>query len=167
MKYCKENWYQFLPWPPQFEVLSKSVCLSIERSYVLDLILNWLVFLLECLTESRNLLKIGENLCKGHKLTSENGFYESIMQIDGNFVIVFRKKVLWQTNTTNISPSGLQFRKDGSLVILDSNNGEAMWHLSMKASGDSLKMESFGNLVLLDATGSAIWKSNTSGEINI
>ena len=80
----------------------------------------------------------GEFLIVGEYLASENGRYNAVMQLDGNFVVYgVGGKVWWASNTIG-SADRITMQHDGNLVL---SNGDAVtWASGTQQIGSHLVM---------------------------
>ena len=96
----------------------------------------------------------------------------AVMQGDGNFVIYWRDRPKWASNTCNVGagPYELALLNDGNLVLLDSN-GNAIWNAGVhtqhiREHPAKLVMQDDGNLVVYDNVGTPVWASGTCGQMH-
>lgn len=116
------------------------------------------------------LSSLGPALQSGSDLRAYNGnggYYDAIMQTDGNFVI-YDGPPIWAsgTNGKGVGPYRLVMQTDGNLVIYDSG-GRATWATGTNGKGVApylLKMQTDRNLVIYDSNSSPIWASGTQGK---
>ncbi|HEY7390854.1 MAG TPA: hypothetical protein VH640_20225 [Bryobacteraceae bacterium] len=119
----------------------------------------------------------GAPLVNGQSLASPNGYFQAIVQNDGNFVIYAQDKAIWSTGTNkNPSASQLVMQQDGNLVLYVPAARCAAGALCAPAwaSGSygkgtppyTLAMQDDGNLVIYDANHTATWASNTINTVS-
>lgn len=142
-------------------------------------------------TAPRSILRVGEQLQQGEALTSPNGAYRLVMQVDGNLVLYVSDNTvpanaLWSTGTLRCGPHRFQVQTDGNLVTYDGYS-QPSWAsnslrqvkqlscsciyrlLSMSISfpfiknveGAQLALQDDGNLVFYDNMNQPVWASNT------
>ena len=79
----------------------------------------------------RNTLQSGQQLEQDEALTSQNGAYRLVLQVDGNLVLYVSDNTvpvnaLWTTGTFRQGPHRFEIQPDGNLVIYDGDN-QASW----------------------------------------
>lgn len=104
----------------------------------------------------------GETLTSGQYLRSADGRYTALMQSDGNFVVYAPGyRVLWNSQTGN-QGAYLDVLSTDNVVIYASDGTTLLWGIS-QGGITKFVMQSDGNLVAYDATGTAVWYTGTSG----
>jgi hypothetical protein len=94
-------------------------------------------------------------------ITSSNGKYRLIYQLDGNLVLYRRDQALWTSNTSGKSVGKCVMQGDGNLVVYDAS-GTAVWNSGTLQAGNRLLVQNDGNLVIYRPDGkTAVWASNT------
>ena len=108
-------------------------------------------------------LTAGQGLIPGESITSENGKYKLILQLDANLVLYAGTTPLWASGTSGhtIYPWFVTMQGDGNLVLYDSE-GQAYWASRTNGNPGSLVIaQNDGNLVIYNSDGHAIWATNT------
>jgi lambda family phage minor tail protein L len=109
-----------------------------------------------------NTLAAGQDLLQQQQLVSTNGWYRSIMQSDGNFVVYNKTgKPIWATSTNGSGAVRLSMQVDGNLVLYNASNA-AVFSPNILGSGHRLVMQSDGNLVVYNSSNVAVWSINYS-----
>jgi hypothetical protein len=112
-------------------------------------------------------LSSGQQLTPGQKLVSQNGLFEAVMQVDGNFVVYDLRfiphKVLFATNTTaDYGPNTIVMQGDGNLVIYINYEGELVYTWASGTNGQGgyyVIMQNDGNLVIYRANNTPVWST--------
>lgn len=105
-------------------------------------------------------------LIPGEKLTSANGLYILLLQVDGNLVGYQNGSTpFWSTGTINIGlePRHLTIQIDGNLVLYD-NNYVVLWHTDTANQGTfpyRIVLQDDRNLVLYDINDNVLWNADT------
>lgn len=114
------------------------------------------------------------NLTTNQMLQSRNGYFQAIMQADGNFVIYQLGKPIWASQTAGqgFTPYNLVMQQDGNLVVYGYLNRCApnqacvpAWASNTNGKGTApyiLVMQNDGNLVVYDSNLTATWASGTN-----
>ncbi|HXA32368.1 MAG TPA: hypothetical protein VNV87_08935 [Acidimicrobiales bacterium] len=118
----------------------------------------------------------GQTLHVGHTLTSPNGHVTLVMQQDGNLVAEFDgdgATAYWATGTEGNPRAFLAMQSDGNLILyqqgstVGTGNG-ALWsdgcpgcNQTYPQPGNFLAVQNDGNIVVYNASGKALWSSNT------
>lgn len=110
-------------------------------------------------------LQTGKILALGQSLTSENGLYNLIFQLDGNFVLYATyppQQMLFATQTEKKYASTCIMQEDGNLVIYNDNK-DVLWATNTEGNpGSYLVVQNDGNVCLYNSTGSkALFCTNT------
>src|ERR1700674_562870 len=75
-----------------------------------------------------NVLHPGESLNTGQSLRSANGWFNMVMQSDGNLVLYTRNgRALWQSGTGGRGGVRVSMQTDGNLVVYSSANQPLWW----------------------------------------
>lgn len=108
-----------------------------------------------------NKLLPGQILRPDQELTSENGYYRLILQVDGNFVLYYDGiNVKWQSHTDGHATKECIMQTDGNLVIYG-YDGRVIWQTKTDGNpGSHLILQNDGNAVIYHPT--AIWETHTS-----
>lgn len=105
-------------------------------------------------------------LVANQSITSLNGRYTFVYQVDGNLVLYKRypngsQKALWASGTNGKGGNRCIMQGDGNLVIYNPAN-KALWSSNtFHDPGSTLVMQDDGNGVIYNAAHKAIWASNT------
>lgn len=83
-----------------------------------------------------NVLKAGTKFVKGDRLVSKNERYLLKLNAKGNLVVrdTKKKKAIWKSDTKNKDVKTLVVRKNGNMVLLDSDK-KRVWHTNTKVRG--------------------------------
>jgi surface antigen len=108
-------------------------------------------------------LEQNETLTTSQYVESSNGTYWAAMQSDGNFVLYGPSGAMWASSTEGHPGAWIAMQSDGNLVIYPpGNNTNALWASNTGGNpGTHLGLGTDGNLVLYNASGTAIWATNT------
>ena len=103
-------------------------------------------------------------LTENQKLVSNNGRFEAVMQVDGNFVIYAEnRQPIWATGTNGVGlpPYKLAMQADGNLVLFASSG--VTWATGIRGGTApyTLIMRNDGNLVVEASSHHRIWASGT------
>jgi hypothetical protein len=125
---------------------------------------------------SGSTLTEGQTLHAGHLLTSPNGHVTLVMQQDGNLVAEFNgdgATVYWASGTWGNPGAFLALQGDGNLLLyqrgstVGTGNG-AIWgdgcpgcNQTYPQPGNYLAVQNDGNIVVYNASGKALWSSNS------
>jgi hypothetical protein len=111
-------------------------------------------------------MSVGDTLKPGDKLQSNNGKYTLIYQTDGNLVLsTSDSKTLW-TSGTNGRPAGYAtMQTDGNFAVYGPDGG-FQWNTGTTTPGSQLVLRDDGDLVIVTASGSTIWTTNTAPSRN-
>jgi hypothetical protein len=106
-------------------------------------------------------LTTGMTMIREQYLVSADGRYHALMQDDGNLVVYAPGyRVLWNSQTGNNSGAYIAVQSDGNFVIYASNNTTPLWWTGTIGIV-KLVMQSDGNFVGYNASGAAVWYTNT------
>lgn len=110
----------------------------------------------------------GASLTSGNKLVSPNGWYQLIMQTDGNLVLYTKgNEVLWSTST-NLSGSCYAIMEtNGEFRVRATVGGAVQWTSGTPGSGGTrVQLQNDGNLVMFTTSNVPVWDTGTnrSGE---
>jgi hypothetical protein len=109
---------------------------------------------------SKDLLKAGQTLKPGQRLTSRNGKYRLLQQKDGNLILSKGTEVIWSSGTAPHSGAYTEMRADGNLVIAGKSK-EVIWSSNTAGNkGAYLAVQDDGNLVIYSKTKKALWGRN-------
>ena len=106
----------------------------------------------------------GQELCSTNQaISASNGQYELILQSDGNLVIYFSGRAIWDTGTQGNPGDYMIMQSDGNLVIYSASGG-AIW--SSGTGGHPTDspyaiMQTDGNFVIYKSSGGVLYASNT------
>ncbi|WP_438873099.1 hypothetical protein, partial [Paractinoplanes toevensis] len=107
-------------------------------------------------------LHAGERLNPGEQLTSSNGRYVLVMQLDGNLVEYDGTQAVWASGTYGQTGSYLEAKADGTFVISNPTNSTAWSTNTAATTGSSLKIQDDRNVVVYAPDGRPLWASNTN-----
>ncbi len=112
-----------------------------------------------------DVMKAGDHLNAGGRLTAPNGKSFVIMQGDGNLVVyeVFngREFPVWASNTMGSGGTMAALQTDGNFVVYRPD-GRPVWASNTFTREEiHIRMQDDGNLVIYTAAGRPIWASNT------
>lgn len=125
---------------------------------------------------SFDLQKIDMNLCydfipeafngslyPDQAITSENGRFRLIYQLDGNLVLYDdqNKIPLWDSKSTGSSPGVAVLQDDGNLVVYDGSERVVYKSNIPPSSGSYLLVENSGNMAIYDRCTTLVWESKT------
>ncbi len=116
------------------------------------------------------------SLVPGSAITSQNGVYELILQIDGNLVLYKTTipnsfincpssscQAIFSSNTSNIGAYGSAYlQTDGNFVVYNINSPAFATNTNGNP-GDTLILQNDGNLVIYSNVRMPLWSSNTAG----
>ena len=110
----------------------------------------------------------GDIIEAGKYLSSPNGRYRLIMQLDGNLVLYARgttgyQTPVWSSDTPGrgTPPHKLLLQGDGNLVVYDVNS-VPIWDTSThETRAIRLILQDDRNVVLYDGKGKALWSTDT------
>lgn len=108
-------------------------------------------------------LIVNKGMKRGSSISSPNGKYRFTLQNDGNVVIYKGDAPIWALNRADIEL--IKIQADGNIVGYDAGN-KAQWSSGSNGRGDNsstLVMQDNGDLVLLKADKSVVWRSQTNG----
>jgi hypothetical protein len=110
-----------------------------------------------------NTLKSNEELKLGEYLQSNNGSYLLIMQNDSNLVLYqgYPWKSLWSNGTWNMNITQCIMKSNGEFAMY-SNGSQCYSSKTSNNPGAYMIMQDNGNLVIYNASGKAIWSTNTA-----
>ena len=118
-----------------------------------------------------DVLRAGESLGIGQKLTSSNGKYTLIMQGDGNLVLYTESNTpVWATRTQGLGAVRASLQEDGNLVLYTKDVERrfrrdvpaAVWASHTSGENVRLILQDDRNLVIYTADGRALWASGTA-----
>lgn len=96
-------------------------------------------------------------------IISQNGKYNAIMQIDGNFVVYKQGYPIWATNTARSGANVSVMQGDGNFVLYNGN--KPLWASQTAGSGGKqLIIQNDGNLVIYTSNNKPVWASQTAGK---
>lgn len=108
----------------------------------------------------------------GESLESPDARCSLCMQDDGNLVLKWRERVLWNTKTAGTTDARLRLQSDGNLVVYGKKDGveKALWQSGTSGAERETRLvcQSDGNLVLLEVNGAerkVIWSTETIAAI--
>jgi len=104
-----------------------------------------------------------EVLYHGHSISSANGQYTLVYQVDGNLVLYQESDwvPLWYSNTGKTWPGVCVMQADGNLVIYDPN-AHPVWSTgTAQHPGSRLVVQNDGNVVIYRPDNTPIWATNT------
>lgn len=112
-----------------------------------------------------NTLSAGNTLAAGAKLVSSNGWYQLIMQNDGNLVIYDKAgNARWSSKTPIGAAARLIMQNDGNAVVYRNSNNAVLWSSgTANSGGNRITMQNDGNLVIYTAANAAVWASASNG----
>lgn len=103
----------------------------------------------------------GEVVRKGQYLLSNDARFVLTLQNDGNLVLYFKDRALWNSGTSGQNIDRLTMQDDGNLVLYRTD-GAAAWHTYTGGRGKStLVVQGDGNLVLYKDGGVPTWNSGS------
>ncbi len=112
-----------------------------------------------------DVMKGGDHLRAGERLTAPNGKSFIIMQADGNLVVyeVFdgREIPVWASNTPGSGGQIAALQTDGNFVVYRADNRPVWASNTFTREEIHLRMQDDGNAVIYTAAGRPIWASNT------
>jgi hypothetical protein len=120
----------------------------------------------------------------GAKYTTPDGRTFLTMQADGNLVLYFAPfgasvwaQPIWASNTSGNPGAHAAMQSDGNLIVYGPTEVCAplfgtnvcgfpiLWASYTSGSGVQAAVQNDGNFVIYDATGKALWASNTNGNV--
>lgn len=108
-----------------------------------------------------NGLSAGQSLGPGQSVSSDDGSFTLLYQMDGNLVLYGGAGALWASNTVDTAPGFVSLQGDGNFVIYNAD-GAALWATNTFGDGNWLSVQNDGNVVIYDAGGNALWATNTA-----
>ena len=108
-----------------------------------------------------NKLNPGEQLLPNQGLTSTDGRFRAIFQDDSNFVIYYKNRALWASNTSGQNGVQLAFQVDGNAVIYRADNSPVWATGTNNQGGTTLLMNNDGSLTVVGAGQKQLWTSGT------
>ncbi len=105
----------------------------------------------------------GETLGPGQSITSAGGWFQLILQTDGNLVLYALpgRVPLWASNT-NGKPVGVCIMQADGNLVLYATSGEPVWASNTNGNpGSHLVMQDDGNAVIYRANNTSPWATNT------
>ena len=105
-----------------------------------------------------------ETLATGSSLVSSNGWYQLVVQGDGNLVVYSKGGVaVWASGTQGNGPVYLVAQSDGNLVLYRVSDNVAVWSTSTVGANRSyVVIQGDGNLVIYLTSGAAVYASGYS-----
>lgn len=109
--------------------------------------------------DPRDTLDTGGALAPGEQLTSENGLFHAVMQLDGDLVGYGPSGRIWSTGTRG---TGDRFvlQDDGDAVVLGAD-GSVAWRSGTSGEGSTVTLDDSGVLKIHDADGDLMWDSQS------
>ena len=107
----------------------------------------------------RDILRAGARLLPGQALTSSNGRYRLVCQVDGNLVLYddVDRTVPWSNGTAGTAAGQAVLQADGNFVVYDAKV-IGIWSTGTAGNSNAfLALQSDGNLVLYGANGQPLW----------
>ena len=107
----------------------------------------------------RDILRAGARLLPGQALTSPNGRYRLVYQVDGNLVLYddVDRTVPWSNGTAGTAAGQAVLQADGNFVVYDAQV-IGIWSTGTAGNSNAfLALQSDGNLVLYGANGQPLW----------
>ena len=102
---------------------------------------------------------------------SSNGYYELILQENGNLEITCATEIkIWESNTKGKNIDGLYFAKGGVALYQNEDTKGSAWSAGpwrRNTGPEKLIMQDDGNLVMLDKDGNILWESGSTGKCPI
>jgi hypothetical protein len=103
------------------------------------------------------MLKSGEKLTGGQKITSANGKFTLRMQEDGNLVFLDDSgDVVWHAGTAPNPGAVTTMQRDGNLTIVSAAN-KPLWHTGTQGDGATFHVQNDGNLTVRKPSGEVLW----------
>ncbi len=109
----------------------------------------------------RDTLRAGARLLPGQSLTSSNGRYRLVYQVDGNLVLYddVDRTTPWSSGTAGMAPGQAVMQADGNFVVYDAQ-AAGIWSTGTAGNSNAfLALQSDGNLVVYRADGVAVWSA--------
>jgi hypothetical protein len=107
-------------------------------------------------------LRVGEQLTPGNSITSFDGRFQLILQVDGNLVIYDRgenNRAIWSSRTNGQAAARAVMQDDGNFVIYGPT-GNAIWATgSSSLNPPILTMQDDGNLVIYEWVEPVLWST--------
>ena len=107
----------------------------------------------------RDTLRAGARLLPGQALTSSNGRYRLVYQVDGNLVLYddVDRTAPWSNGTAGTTAGQAVMQADGNFVVYDAQLA-GLWGSGTAGNSNAfLALQSDGNLVVYRADGVALW----------
>ncbi len=102
----------------------------------------------------------GQELSNAQSLTSGNGRFRAVMQVDGNFVVYDGTRATWSTDTNGRSGVRAVMQTDGNFVLYQ--GGSAVWHTHTNGQPNAvLQLQDSGVLAVV-LNGAVLWSSLAS-----
>ena len=109
-----------------------------------------------------SVLRAGERLQPGQRLTSVDGAFWLEYQADGNLVVYSRDRgPIWASSSTH-TPGYVEMQTDGNFVIYDNTGRPRRASGTWNKGGVAIQLQPDGNLVMYRADGAPIWASASS-----
>jgi hypothetical protein len=99
---------------------------------------------------------------RGQSLTSCDGRFQLLTQVDGNLVLYFGASALWSSKSAVSNGDELVMQADGNLVLYGDSG--VRWASNTSGKGSApyhMSLQNDGNLVVYSGTGAALWSSKT------
>jgi hypothetical protein len=107
---------------------------------------------------AREELGSGGTLWQGDSLWSANRQYRLAMQRDGNLVLYFHRRALWNAGTAGHPGAHAIMQGDGNFVVYAPRHGPALWDSHTNGHpGATLAVQTDGNVVVYASDGQALW----------
>ncbi|WP_395676439.1 GDSL-type esterase/lipase family protein [Inquilinus sp.] len=111
-------------------------------------------------------IAVGQGLKPDQSVTSCDGRFALILQLDGNLVLYKRgghDVPVWSSGTVNRDSAQLQLARDGSLTLVG-KLGETLWSSGSGGHRDAqLFVQNDGNVVIYDERDVPVWNTATVG----
>jgi hypothetical protein len=99
---------------------------------------------------------------KGQSWLSENKKTQFVFQTDGNLVVYYDKKPIWDSATQNMGADRIIFQGDGNLVIYDAANNP-LWASNTQGKNLYLNVQDDGNVVIYDNDNNTLFATGEFG----
>ena len=110
------------------------------------------------------LLFTDQTLAIGSSLVSSNGWYQLVVQSDGNLVVYSKGGVaVWASGTAGNGPAFLKAQTDGNLVLYRISDNAPIWASgTVGANRSYVLMQNDGNLVIYLTSGATVYGAGYS-----
>ncbi len=108
---------------------------------------------------AHSVLRPGERLTAGHRLSSPNHRYRLVMQADGNLVLLRGRTPTWSSQTQGRGARAVM-RRNGALAVVARDGSELFTSGTSTSPRARLRLQDDGNAVILDRRGRALWGSS-------